>query len=350
MTGSGTTPPTVQIHPTLRCNLRCRHCYSSSGPGSWVDLPYEVVARALDDARGLGYEVLAVSGGEPFLYPDLPRVLRHAKSIGFTTTVTTNGSVLDRGRLERVAPHLDGVALSLDGPPAVHNRLRASPRAFPSLLRGVTVVRELGVPFGLVHTVTEQSWADLDWVAEFAADQGASLLQIHPLELVGRALVESTGDALRVDTAQRVYVLAALLEARYRDRFRVQLDLLSVDDLLADPELVYAGAPAEGLAADRISSLVIESDGAVVPVTYGVDRRFAIGDVTRSTLHDSWRSWEEGGYRAFRELCRVVFEEMVGSGVKLLNWHEQLVERSRDAGGVAPAARPGAGPLNAGQV
>src|SRR3954453_6724713 len=130
MTGSGATPPTVQIHPTLRCNFRCRHCYSSSSPDSRTELSYELVAGALDDARDLGYEVLAVSGGEPFLYPDLLRVLRHAKTLGFTTTVTTNGSVLDHGRLERVAGHLDGIALSLDGPPAVHNRIRASPRFF----------------------------------------------------------------------------------------------------------------------------------------------------------------------------------------------------------------------------
>jgi Fe-coproporphyrin III synthase len=334
MTGSGATPPTVQIHPTLRCNLRCRHCYSSSGPDSRTELSYDLVAGALDDARDLGYEVLAVSGGEPFLYPDLLRVLRHAKALGFTTTVTTNGSVLDRGRLERVAAHLDGIALSLDGPPAVHNRIRASPRAFSSFLRGLGAVQESGLPFGLIHTVTEQSWADLDWVAAFAADSGASLLQIHPLELVGRARLESTGEALRADTINRVYVLAALLEARHRPRFRVQVDLLSLDEILADPELVYAGPalpPAGGLGADRLASLVIESDGAVVPITYGIDRRYAIGDVTRGTLQKSWRAWEEDGYREFRELCRVVFEEIGGSGVKLVNWHEWLVERSRDA-------------------
>lgn len=182
--------------------------------------------------------------------------------------------------------------------------------------------------------MTEQSWADLDWVAAFAADSGASLLQIHPLELVGRALLESTGEALRADTIHRVYVLAALLEARHRPRFRVQVDLLSLDEILADPELVYAGPalpPAGGLGADRLASLVIESDGAVVPITYGIDRRYAIGDVTRGTLQKSWRAWEEDGYREFRELCRVVFEEIGGSGVKLVNWHEWLVERSRDA-------------------
>jgi hypothetical protein len=53
--------------------------------------------------------------------------------------------------------------------------------------------------------------------------------------------------------------------------------------------------------------------------------------VTRGTLQKSWRAWEEDGYREFRELCRVVFEEIGGSGVKLVNWHEWLVERSRDA-------------------
>ena len=332
--GSGATPPTVQIHPTLRCNLRCRHCYSSSGPGSWGDLSYDLVAATLDDARDLGYEVLSVSGGEPFLYPHLLAVLRHAKGLGFTTTVTTNGSVLDRGRLDRFAPHLDGIALSLDGPPEVHNRIRASPRAFSSFLRGMDAVRELGLTFGLVHTLTEPGWAVLEWVAEFAADSGAALLQIHPLELTGRAVPELTGDALRTDTMHRVYVLAALLEARYRSRLRVQLDLLPVDEIRADPELVYAGArpdPAGGLGADRLAGLVLEADGVVVPVTYGIDRRYAIGDVTRQRLREAWGSWQDGGYLQFRELCRDVFDEILAADIKLVGWHEWLVRRSREA-------------------
>src|ERR1039457_6235914 len=59
----------LQIHPTLRCNLQCEHCYSSSGPWSREELDLDVVNNVVSDAARMGYGVLSVSGGEPFLYP-----------------------------------------------------------------------------------------------------------------------------------------------------------------------------------------------------------------------------------------------------------------------------------------
>jgi len=63
-------PGIVQVHPSLQCNLRCRHCYSVSGPEQRGALPVETVLDCLEDCAALGYGVLAASGGEPFLYPE----------------------------------------------------------------------------------------------------------------------------------------------------------------------------------------------------------------------------------------------------------------------------------------
>ena len=42
-----------------RCNLRCLHCYSSSGPEVDESLPIDVLTTAVEDAAGLGYRALA---------------------------------------------------------------------------------------------------------------------------------------------------------------------------------------------------------------------------------------------------------------------------------------------------
>jgi Fe-coproporphyrin III synthase len=72
----------LQVHPTRRCNLTCVHCYSDSGPGVADEIPLPVLDDLVADAASLGYEVLAVSGGEPFMYPGLPGLLRQAKAVG----------------------------------------------------------------------------------------------------------------------------------------------------------------------------------------------------------------------------------------------------------------------------
>src|SRR5262249_33642674 len=79
----------LQLHPSLRCNLACEHCYSSSGPGVRTELDSAVVCGLVSDAARMGYQVVSFSGGEPFLYRGLLEVLHHAKSLGLRTTVAT---------------------------------------------------------------------------------------------------------------------------------------------------------------------------------------------------------------------------------------------------------------------
>src|SRR5207247_6122164 len=85
----------VQVHPPLTGNLRCTHCYSASGPNLRGELDLGLLKTALTDAAALGYQAVAVSGGEPLAYRSLVPLLEHARGIGLRTLVTTNGTLLD---------------------------------------------------------------------------------------------------------------------------------------------------------------------------------------------------------------------------------------------------------------
>src|SRR5690349_14177834 len=119
----------VQIHPTRRCNLRCLHCYSSSSPDQRDMLDRALLADALSDCAAAGYHWASFSGGEPLMYPALPELLAHARSLGMQTAVATNGMLLDARRLDRLADVTDMFAISIDGVPESHNTIRGSSRA-----------------------------------------------------------------------------------------------------------------------------------------------------------------------------------------------------------------------------
>ena len=57
----------IQIQPTLRCKLRCVHCYSESGPDRTEELSLESLKNFLADAGSLGYRYVGVSGGRATL-------------------------------------------------------------------------------------------------------------------------------------------------------------------------------------------------------------------------------------------------------------------------------------------
>lgn len=197
---------------------------------------------------------------------------------------------------------------------------------------GLERLRNTSIKFGFIHTLTRQSWEHVLWLAEFAVKQGAALLQIHPLELVGRAEQLMVQHWPEDDTLARAYLLVLALSAKYEGRLTIQLDLFHRNYLLDHPELVYAteshAASMKEKPADLMSPLVVEADGSVVPLCYGFSRDYALCNVNTESLAEAWPLQHD--YPAFRALCRKVFEELAAPReLPFLNWYELIVLRSR---------------------
>jgi MoaA/NifB/PqqE/SkfB family radical SAM enzyme len=331
--------PIIQIHPTRRCNLRCLHCYSFSAPEERDRLSHQILEDVLEDAAALGYKVASFSGGEPVLYKDLVQLLMHAKELGFRTTVTSNGMLLDQKRMAMLTGCTDVLAISLDGVPESHNRMRASDEAFERMQANLERVRQSGITFGFIFTLTQFNVNEIDWAARFAVEQGARLLQIHPLEEVGRAsqlLVGSRPDEMESAFA---YLVAERLRQMYGDRLFVQLDIFHRDLVKRFPARFYADDvwPESAQLADMLTPLVVEADGNVAPLGYGFARRFGLGSIAENRLKDLAPEWIRQRYPAFRELCRDVYAEAcTPSDLPFLNWYELIGGRSAHA--PAPAA------------
>lgn len=331
---------TVQVHPTLRCNLACRHCYSSSGPGRRGHLPLGPLVAALADLRALGYDVVAISGGEPFSYPDIDALVAEAAGLGFRVALTSNGTLFEAARLDAMARHLTAVAVSLDGPTAqLHEELRGT-GSFARLLSGLATLRDSGIPFGFVHTVTSRSLPFLDHLAEFAVGAGAGLLQLHPLERTGRASRGSEGLALLPIDAVRTFVAAQWLRLLHSESMLVHVDLVAVQTLVSGTAPVFGGSdPAVECSADTVGIVVVEDDGWIVPAAYGFNRRFAISQVGEP-LGENWERFAETMFPALVDLRRSVVDELGASDRLVINWFEELHEASHRRASVVATGQP----------
>jgi MoaA/NifB/PqqE/SkfB family radical SAM enzyme len=311
----------LQVHPTRRCNLTCVHCYSDSGPGASGELPLPVLADLVADAAGLGYEVLAVSGGEPFMYPQLPEFLRQAKAVGLQCLLTSNGTLVSPRRLEALAGCLDLLVLSLDGPRPEHDRMRARDGAYDAMARRIESVRAAGVPFGFLFTLTQHNVHQLEWAAGFAAASGASLLQVHPLEASGRgrSLPGAVPDAIEGAYAR---LEVARLRLAFGATLRFQLDLVPAGALAA-----FLNEPAadDGELSQVLSPLVVEPDGWCVPLQYGFPRDFALGNLREHRLPQLAKSWTAQTLPALHDLARAVGRQLGQPGAPgVVNGYERL--------------------------
>lgn len=126
-------PLHLTVFVTGRCNARCRHCFHWREVAAGVPGPsVEQVAQLADSAARMG-PLLWVSfgGGEPFLRDDLAELARSFGRHGLRhLAIPTNGLVEERmhATIERILaenPELYlSVAVSFDGPEAIHDSIR----------------------------------------------------------------------------------------------------------------------------------------------------------------------------------------------------------------------------------
>lgn len=117
-----TTPaqiPSVNYHLWKPCNMMCEFCFATFQDIAPAVLPkghlgYEGSMAVVESLAQSGFRKLNFAGGEPTLCPWLPDLIGRAKSLGLTTSVVTNGSLISRDWLDAVAGQLDWAALSID--------------------------------------------------------------------------------------------------------------------------------------------------------------------------------------------------------------------------------------------
>ncbi len=108
----------LRISVTDRCNLRCIYCMPEHGmtflPRSDL-LTFDEVVRMARVAKALGVSSIRVTGGEPLVRKDLPRLFSRLATIGFEDlAMTTNGLLLAESAGELVASGLRRVNISCD--------------------------------------------------------------------------------------------------------------------------------------------------------------------------------------------------------------------------------------------
>jgi GTP 3',8-cyclase len=111
----------LRISVTDRCNFRCTYCMPRAVFGAGYKflphdaiLSFEEIARLARIFTGLGVEKIRLTGGEPLVRRDVPRLIELLAPLGVELTLTTNGSLLPKNAAALKRAGLHRVTVSLD--------------------------------------------------------------------------------------------------------------------------------------------------------------------------------------------------------------------------------------------
>ena len=106
-------PLLVHLVPIRRCNIDCGYCNEYDKVSKPV--PAEAMLARIDKLADLGTSVVAFSGGEPMLHPDLDALIRRIRLHGMIAGLITNGYLLSPKRIQALNDAgLDYLQISID--------------------------------------------------------------------------------------------------------------------------------------------------------------------------------------------------------------------------------------------
>jgi uncharacterized Fe-S cluster-containing radical SAM superfamily protein len=139
-----------QIAGTL-CNLRCNHCFISCSPENQAlsMMTFDQFLPYLLEAVQLGVKEYYFTGGEPFINPDLPKILEATLQVG-PATVLTNATRFNPEVVQELASLRDAsiysleLRVSMDGfSPETNDPIRG-PGTFKRIMCGIKLLLDGG--------------------------------------------------------------------------------------------------------------------------------------------------------------------------------------------------------------
>ncbi len=176
---------------TYKCNLRCKHCYSTAGKPWKDELNEKEAMKALKILADAGVTSIAFSGGEPLLRRDFFDLAKTASDYGMYVSLATNGTLLTVENVRKLKELGIGyVQISLDGTKKTHEEFRGIPGIYEKVIEGIKNCIKEGLVTCISTTATKINYHDVLKVMDLAEELGVQWFMLYNFIPVGRGSFE----------------------------------------------------------------------------------------------------------------------------------------------------------------
>ena len=279
-------PQQVAFDLTYRCNLRCLHCFNSSGENLIMpsELSDEDVLKFITEISSLGLLNVCFCGGEPLIRKGLlEKCCRILKNAGTQVSVVSNGLLADSETMKKlVEAGLTNIQFSVDGLKHSHDKLRNKTNAFESVMQSLRNSADLDIQIAVAFTPTSFNIDEIEEVYSLLTHFNLLFsrkkpirLRLQPLMLMGRAS-DNSQDLLPDEKQYRKFVNTV-----NRLRKKVNKDVT-----------IDWGDPVDHLIRFTSRKLVIpttniHANGDIIVSPY---IPLVVGNIKRHSLVDYWEA------------------------------------------------------------
>jgi radical SAM protein with 4Fe4S-binding SPASM domain len=277
---------------TLACDLRCVHCGSRAGQPRSRELTTEECRSVIADLAELGTREVTLIGGEAYLRRDWLEIVRAIGGAGIGCSLQSGGRRLTEPRLRAAKEAgLQSLGISLDGLPALHDRLRGVAGSFAAACGALRAAHDLGLPTTANTQLTAAVVPQLGDLMAQLIELGVTSWQVQLTVPMGRA---ADNPEILLQPHQLMEVMP-LLAQLHKEGVARGLTLQTGNNIgyFGPYEELLRGSGAAGMhwvgCAAAVTSMGIEADGTIKGCPSLPTAPYAGGNVRDGRLRDLWR-------------------------------------------------------------
>ncbi|HYK00359.1 MAG TPA: radical SAM protein [Thermoanaerobaculia bacterium] len=293
--------PVVVWNSTKTCNLECVHCYADAETRKFAgELTTAEAEAMIRDLATINVPALLISGGEPFVRPDVLDLAEYAMSLGIRVTFSTNGTLIDKKKAERIAKiGVAYVGISIDGGEEAHDHFRGKKGAFQAAVRGIRNCRDAGIRVGVRFTVTKENVGEIDHIFRLVEDEGIGRLCLYHLVYSGRGAYLAGID---LDVPEKRALMSKLIgRVEHWNREERPIEVMTVDNHADAPYIYLRLRDRDEDRAERALALIKKNGGNRTGIAIGCIDMFGLVHPDQFSTHHTLGSIRE---RPFSEIWR----------------------------------------------
>lgn len=273
-------PVNLTWEVTLACNLRCRHCLSSSAEPAADELTTREALDLVEQLHQQKVFQINFGGGEPFMRPDFMEILEACHQRGIMTCISTNGTLIDAELVEQLSRNrLVAIQVSLDGAQKTTCEEIRGKGTYAAAIGALKLLARSPIPTSINTVLTTQNADEIPALSTLAEELGVTL-RISRFRPSGRGA--DNWEELRPNASQ----------------------LLAFSDWLGRNENIRTGDSFFSLTSQERQGLglnlcgackltcCVDPRGKVYPCAFLQSEFFTAGDLRQQSFQQIWEDAE----------------------------------------------------------
>lgn len=172
---------------TLACCFSCKYCGSKGGKARYHELTTSECLDVVIQLSNLGCRRVSLIGGEVFMRSDWLSIVKALTERDIRVSIITNGYLFSDkliGQLKEA--QIESVAVSLDGPPEIHDKFRQK-GSFNRASKAINALTEHNIPVSVISTLHSENVPYLETMYQYLKSMAIGAWQLQACSPMGNA-------------------------------------------------------------------------------------------------------------------------------------------------------------------